>query len=149
MSILVVAEHDNETLASATYNAVAAASQLSGDIEILVAGSGTSGVAEAAAKIPGVAKVLNADSAEYANDIAENTAPLLVQLAPNYSHVLAPATTFGKNVMPRASALLDVQQISEITAIESDDTFVRPIYAGNAMATVQSTDSVKMITVRM
>ena len=149
MSILVVAEHDNETLASATYNAVAAASQLSGDIEILVAGSGTSGVAEAAAKIPGAAKVLHADSAEYANDIAENTAPLLVQLAPNYSHVLAPATTFGKNVMPRASALLDVQQISEITAIESDDTFVRPIYAGNAMATVQSTDSVKMITVRM
>jgi electron transfer flavoprotein alpha subunit len=149
MSILVVAEHDNESLASATFNAVAAATQLSGDIEILVAGSGTAGVADEAAKIPGVAKVLNADSAEYANDIAENIAPLLVQLAPNYSHVLAPATTFGKNVMPRASALLDVQQISEITDIESDDTFVRPIYAGNAMATVQSTDAIKMITVRM
>ena len=149
MTILVIAEHDNATLASATFNAVAAATQLSGDIEILVAGSGTSGVADEAAKIPGVAKVLNADSAEYANDIAENIAPLLVELAPKYSHVLAPATTFGKNVMPRAAALLDVQQISEITAIESDDTFVRPIYAGNAMATVQSTDNVKLITIRM
>lgn len=149
MSILVLAEHDNETLASATYNTVAAATQLSGDIEILVAGSGISGVVDAAAKIPGVTKVLNADSVEYANDVAENIAPLLVQLAPNYSHVLAAATTFGKNVMPRAAALLDVQQVSEITSIESDDTFVRPIYAGNAMATVQSTDSIKLITVRM
>lgn len=148
MSILVVAEHDNSTLASATFNTVAAASQLSGDIHVLVAGSGSSAVADAAAKIPGVAKILNADSAEYANDIAENIAPLLVQLAPNYSHVLAAATTFGKNVMPHAAALLDVQQISDISGIESDDTFVRPIYAGNAMATVQSSDSVKLITVR-
>jgi len=148
MSILVVAEHDNSSLASATFNTIAAATQLSGDIHVLVAGSGSSAVAEAAAKIPGVAKVLNADAQEYAHDIAENIAPLLVQLAPNYSHVLAAATTFGKNVMPHAAALLDVQQISEITSIESDDTFVRPIYAGNAMATVQSSDSVKLITVR-
>ncbi len=148
MSILVLAEHDNSTLASATFNTVAAASQLSGDIHVLVAGSGSSAVADAAAKIPGVAKVLNADSAEYANDIAENVAPLLVQLASNYSHILAAATTFGKNVMPHAAALLDVQQISDISGIESDDTFVRPIYAGNAMATVQSGDSVKLITVR-
>ena len=148
MSILVVAEHDNSSLASATFNTVAAASQLSGDIHVLVAGSGSSAVAEEATKIPGVAKVLNADSAEYANDIAENIAPLLVQLAPGYSHVLAAATTFGKNVMPHTAALLDVQQISDISGIESDDTFVRPIYAGNAMATVQSSDSVKLITVR-
>ncbi len=148
MSILVVAEHDNSTLASATYNAVAAASQLSGDIHILVAGSGTGTVAEAAAKVPGVVKVLNADAAEYAHDIAENIAPLLVQLAPGYSHVLAAATTFGKNIMPHAAALLDVQQISEISSIESDDTFVRPIYAGNAMATVQSSDSIKLVTIR-
>jgi len=148
MSILVIAEHDNSTLASATYNAVAAASQLSGDIHVLVAGSGTGDVAAAAAKVPGVAKVLNADSAEYAHDIAENVAPLLVQLAPNYSHVLAAATTFGKNVMPHAAALLDVQMVSDISGIESDDTFVRPIYAGNAMATVQSSDSVKLVTVR-
>lgn len=148
MSILVLAEHDNSALASATFNTVAAASQLSGDVHVLVAGSGSSAVADAAAKIPGVAKVLNADSIEYANDIAENVAPLLVQLAPNYSHVLAAATTFGKNVMPHAAALLDVQQVSDISGIESDDTFVRPIYAGNAMATVQSSDSVKLITVR-
>lgn len=148
MSILVLAEHDNSALASATFNTVAAASQLSGDVHVLVAGSGSSAVADAAAKIPGVAKVLNADSTEYANDIAENVAPLLVQLAPNYSHVLAAATTFGKNVMPHAAALLDVQQVSDISGIESDDTFVRPIYAGNAMATVQSSDSVKLITVR-
>ncbi len=148
MTILVVAEHDNSSLASATFNTVAAATQISGDIHVLVAGSDSSAVAEAAAKIPGVAKVLNADAQEYAHDIAENIAPLLVQLAPNYSHVLAAATTFGKNVMPHAAALLDVQQISEITSIESDDTFVRPIYAGNAMATVQSSDSVKLITVR-
>ncbi len=148
MTILVIAEHDNQSLASATFNTVAAASQLSGDIEILIAGSGTDAVAEAAAKIPGVSRVLNADSAEYANDIAENIAPLIVQLAPNYSHVLAAATTFGKNTMPRAAALLDVQQISEITEVKSDDTFVRPIYAGNAMATVQSTDSVKLVTIR-
>ncbi len=148
MSILVIAEHDNSTLASATYNAVAAAAQLSGDIHILVAGSGTGAVAEIAAKVPGVTKVLNADAAEYAHDIAENIAPLLVQVAPGYSHVLAAATTFGKNVMPRAAALLDVQQISEISDIESDDTFVRPIYAGNAMATVQSSDTIKLVTVR-
>jgi electron transfer flavoprotein alpha subunit len=148
MSILVIAEHDNSTLASATYNTVAAAAQLSGDIHILVVGSGTSAVAKAAAKVPGVTKVLNADAAEYTHEIAENIAPLLVQVAPGYSHVLAAATTFGKNVMPRAAALLDVQQISEISGIESEDTFVRPIYAGNAMATVRSSDNIKLVTVR-
>ncbi len=148
MSILIIAEHDNAALASATYNTVAAATQLSGDVEILVAGSGSDAVAQAAASIPGIAKVLHADAPEFAHDIAENVAPLLVQLAPNYSHILAAATTYGKNVMPRAAALLDVQAISDISGIESDDTFVRPIYAGNAMATVQSSDSVKLITVR-
>ena len=148
MSILVIAEHDNATLSSATFNAVAAASKLSGDVEVLVAGSGCGAVAEAAAKITGVSKVLSADSDEYANAVAENVAPLIVKLAPNYSHVLAAATTTGKNTMPRAAALLDVQQVSEITEIVSDDTFVRPIYAGNAMATVQSSDSIKLITVR-
>ena len=148
MSILVIAEHDNAALASATYNTVAAATKLSGDINILVAGSGSTAVAEAAAKIPGVAKVLHADSAEYANDIAENMAPLLVSLAASHSHILAPATTTGKNVIPRAAALLDVQAISDISDIVSDDTFIRPIYAGNAMATVQSSDNVILVTVR-
>ena len=148
MSTLILAEHDNNEIAAATYSVVAAAGSLSGDVDILVAGSGCGPAAEAAAKIPGVTKVLVADSAEYAHDIAENVAPLIVKLASGYSHVLAAASTYGKNVMPRAAALLDVQQVSDITAIESDDTFVRPIYAGNAMATVQSTDSVKLVTVR-
>ncbi len=149
MSILVIAEHDNAALSSATFNAIAAAGKLSGDIDVLVAGSGSSAVADAASKIPGVAKVLSADSAEYANAIAENVAPLIVKLAPNYTHILAAATTSGKNIMPRAAALLDVQQVSEITEVVSDDTFIRPIYAGNAMATVQSTDAIKLITIRM
>ncbi len=148
MSTLVIAEHDNAELASGTFSAVAAAGQISGDIDILVAGSGCGAVAEAATKIPGVAKVLVADAPEYEHDIAENVAPLLVKLAENYSHVVAAASTFGKNVMPRAAALLDVQQVSDIIGIESDDTFVRPIYAGNAIATVQSTDKVKFVTVR-
>jgi len=148
MSTLVVAEHNNAELASATFSAVAAANAISGDTDILVAGSGCAAVAEAAAKIPGVGKVLVADAPEYEHDIAENVAPLLVKLAANYSHVVAAASTFGKNVMPRAAALLDVQQISDIIGVESDDTFVRPIYAGNAIATVQSTDSVKLVTVR-
>ncbi|MEQ8666046.1 MAG: FAD-binding protein [Rhodospirillales bacterium] len=148
MSTLILAEHDNNEIAAATYSVVAAAGHLSGDIDVLVAGSGCGAAAEAAAKIPGVAKVLVADSAEYAHDIAENVAPLIVKLASGYSHVLAAASTYGKNVMPRAAALLDVQQVSDITEIESDDTFVRPIYAGNAMATVQSTDAIKLVTVR-
>ncbi|MFN3460219.1 MAG: electron transfer flavoprotein subunit alpha/FixB family protein [Oceanibaculum sp.] len=149
MSILVVAEHDNASLKPATLNTVAAAQQIGGgDIHVLVAGSGCDAAAQAAAKIAGVARVLVADGAEFANALAENLAPLVVKLAGGYSHVLAPATTSGKNVMPRVAALLDVQQISEIVAVESADTFVRPIYAGNALATVKSSDALKVITVR-
>jgi electron transfer flavoprotein alpha subunit len=152
MSILVIAEHDNAELKPASLNTLGAAVELSektgGEIHLLVAGSGCGAVAEAGAKVPCVAKVLVADSAEYEHRVAENMAPLIVQLASGYSHVLAAATTSGKNIMPRAAALLDVQQISDISAVESADTFVRPIYAGNALATVQSSDSVKLITVR-
>jgi electron transfer flavoprotein alpha subunit len=148
MSVLIVAEHDNAGLKPATLNTVTAAGQLGGDVVMLVAGSDCAGAAAAAAKVPGVAKVLVADAPEYGAMLAENLAPLIVKLAGDYSHVLAPATTFGKNVMPRAAALLDVQQISEITAIEDADTFVRPIYAGNAMATVKSGDAIKFVTVR-
>ena len=148
MSVLVIAEHDNAELKPATLNAVTAASEIDGDVHVLVAGSGAAGVAEAAAQVAGVAKALHADSPVYEHQLAEDLAPLIVKLAGGYSHVLAPATTFGKNVMPRAAALLDVQQISDISAVESPDTFVRPIYAGNAMATVKSSDSVKVITVR-
>ena len=148
MSVLVVAEHDNSDIAPATLNTVTAAAEIGGDITVLVAGSGSSAAADAAAKIAGVSKVLHADAAEYANGLAENVAPLVVALADGYSHVLAPATSFGKNVLPRAAALLDVQQISEISGIVDADTFVRPIYAGNAMATVKSSDAVKVITVR-
>lgn len=148
MSVLVVAEHDNSEIAPATLNTVTAAAEIGGDVTVLVAGSGSAAAADAAAKIAGVSKVLHADSAEYANGLAENVAPLVVALAAGYSHVLAPATSFGKNVLPRAAALLDVQQISEISGIVDADTFVRPIYAGNAMATVKSSDAVKVITVR-
>ncbi|WP_417427995.1 FAD-binding protein [Kiloniella sp.] len=148
MSILVIAEHDNASIKPATLNTVTAATQLGDDVHVLVAGSGCAAAGEAAAKIAGVSKVLVSDASEYAQDIAENIAPLIVNLASGYSHVLAPATTYGKNILPRASALLDVQQISEITAIEAADTFVRPIYAGNALATVQSSDAIKLITVR-
>ena len=148
MTSLVVAEHDNSELKGATLNTVAAAKEISGDVHMLVAGENCDGVAEAASKVDGVAKVLVAQGAEYANAIAENLAPLIVKLAGDYSHVLAPADTFGKNLMPRVAAMLDVQQISDITAVESDDTFERPIYAGNAIATVQSSDAVKVITVR-
>jgi electron transfer flavoprotein alpha subunit len=152
MSVLVLAEHDNRTLKPATLNAVTAASEIAkaagGDVHILVAGKGCRPVAEAAAQIAGAAKVLLADDAAYEHGIAENLAPLVVKLAANYSHVLAPATTSGKNLMPRVAALLDVMQISDISAVEGPDTFVRPIYAGNALATVQSKDKIKIITVR-
>ncbi|MEQ9361359.1 MAG: FAD-binding protein, partial [Rhodospirillales bacterium] len=131
----------------ATLNAVAAAKQL-GDVTVLVAGSGCRAVAEAAAKIDGVAKVLIADDAAYANEIAENAAPLIAKLAAGFDHILAAATTSGKNVMPRVAALLDVQQISDISAIEGPDTFIRPIYAGNALATVKTSDAKKVLTVR-
>ncbi|HWU00295.1 MAG TPA: FAD-binding protein [Terriglobales bacterium] len=148
MSILVIAEHDNAKLNAATLHAVTAAQKIGGDLHILVAGANAGAVADEAAKVGGVAKVLLADDAVYGNRLAENLAKLVVGLAGNYSHVLATATATGKNVLPRAAALLDVQQISEITGVESADTFVRPIYAGNALATVQSSDKVKVITVR-
>jgi electron transfer flavoprotein alpha subunit len=148
MAILVYAEHDNAELKPATLNAVTAAKAMGGDIELLVAGDGCDKVAEAASKVAGVAKVLLAKDAAYKDQLAENVAPLIAKLAPAYSHVVAPATTTGKNIMPRAAALLDTQQVSDIIEVQSADTFVRPIYAGNAMATVQSTDPIKVITVR-
>ncbi|WP_426198716.1 electron transfer flavoprotein subunit alpha/FixB family protein [Pseudomonas sp. DC3200b2] len=148
MAILVIAEHENGALAGATLNTVAAAQKIGGDIHVLVAGQGIDAVAQAAAKVAGVAKVLVADDAAYAHQLPENVAPLIVSLASGYSHVLAPATTNGKNFLPRVAALLDVDQISEIIAVESADTFKRPIYAGNAIATVQSSAAVKVITVR-
>ncbi len=148
MSVLVIADHDNAALNPATLNTVAAAQAIGGDIHVLVAGSGAQAVADEAAKVAGVSKVLLADDAAYGNGLAENIAPLIAAQAAGHGHVLAPATTFGKNVMPRAAALLDVAQISDITAVISADTFERPIYAGNAMATVQSSDSVKVVTVR-
>jgi electron transfer flavoprotein alpha subunit len=148
MSILILADHENGALHAGTYNAVAAGQALGGDIHVLVAGNDCAATAQAAAKIDGVAKVLTADAEIYGHGLAENVAPLVVQLAEGYSHILAPSATSGKNILPRVAALLDVQQISDITAVESADTFVRPIYAGNALATVQSSDKVKVITVR-
>lgn len=148
MSVLVVAEHDNAELKAATLNTIAAAQKVGGDIDLLVVGHECSGVSEAAAKVAGISKVLVADAPELAHDLAENVAPILVNIAKSYSHMFAPATTFGKNIMPRAAALLDVSQISDISDVVSGDTFVRPIYAGNAIATVQSSDELKLITVR-
>jgi electron transfer flavoprotein alpha subunit len=148
MTILVIAEHDNAALNAATLNVVAAAKEIGGDIEILVAGEACGAVAEAAAKIEGVSKVVVADSAAYKYQIAEAMGDLVAELGAGYSHILAAATTTGKDFMPRTAALLDVNMISDIVAVESADTFVRPIYAGNAIATVQSSDSIKVITVR-
>ena len=148
MSVLVVAAHDGKAVRANVANAVAAASQLGGDVHVLVAGSGAADAAKSAAAIQGVAKVLQAEDGAYANWVAEDIAPLVVKLAPNYTHVLAAADTVGKNVMPRVAALLDVAQISEAVSIVSPDTFVRPIYAGNAMATVQSSDKIKVMTIR-
>ena len=152
MAILVIAEHDNSTLKGATLNAVTAATQMGGDLHVLVAGAGCGAVAEEAAKVAGVSKVLVADAAAYEHQLAENMSRLVAQLAGEsgngYSHIVAPATTTGKNFLPRVSALLDVAQISEITAVESENTFQRPIYAGNAIATVESLDPIKVITVR-
>ncbi|MEI6723813.1 MAG: FAD-binding protein, partial [Betaproteobacteria bacterium] len=149
MSCLVIAEHDNASIKVATLNTVAAAAKIGGEVHVLVAGGGSAGAAAAAAKIPGVTKVLHADAPQLADFLAENVAAVVVGLAKGYSHVLAPATSNGKNVMPRVAALLDMQQISEIIAVESPDTFVRPIYAGNALATVRSSDAIKVITVRI
>ncbi len=148
MTILVIAEHDHGTLKKATLNTIAAAQKIGGEIHVLVAGANAGEAAKAAASAAGVAKVLHADGAPLGEFLAENVATLVVSLAKNYSHVLAPATSNGKDVMPRVAALLDVQQISDIVAVQSPDTFVRPIYAGNALATVQSKDAIKVITVR-
>ncbi|MBL4794677.1 MAG: FAD-binding protein [Pseudomonadales bacterium] len=148
MSVLVYAEHDNSSLKGATLNTITAAKEIGGDVVVLVAGSDCGAVAEAAAKVDGVSKVLVADNAVYANQLAENVGDLVVEVAKDFSHVLSAATTTGKNFMPRVAALLDVAQISEIIAVDSESTFKRPIYAGNAIATIESTDSVKVITVR-
>jgi len=148
MAILVIAEHDNAAVKGATLNTVAAAKAIGGDIHVLVAGSGCGAAAAAAAQIAGVSKVLVADNAAYAHQLAENVSLLVAELGKGYSHILAPATSNGKNTLPRVAALLDVAQISEISKVISADTFERPIYAGNAIATVQSSDSIKVITVR-
>lgn len=148
MSTLVIAEHDNSNLKPSTLNTVAAANAIGGPVHLLVVGSACQGVADACAVVEGVEKVLLADDAAYANQLAESTANLIKSVAGDYSHILAPATTFGKNVLPRLSALLDVQQISEITEVVSEDTFKRPIYAGSCIATVKSNDTTKVITVR-
>ncbi|MBK8320640.1 MAG: electron transfer flavoprotein subunit alpha/FixB family protein [Betaproteobacteria bacterium] len=148
MTILVIAEHDQQSLKAATLNTVTAAQKIAGDIHVLVAGSNCTAAAEQAATLQGVTLVKVADAAHYQSQTAENLTALVIAHAAGYSHILAPATTFGKNLCPRIAALLDVGQISEITAVESPDTFVRPIYAGNALATVQSADKIKVITVR-
>jgi electron transfer flavoprotein alpha subunit len=148
VSVLVIAEHDNASLRPATFNTVAAAAKIGGDVAVLVAGAGCEAAAQAAAAIPGVKKVLRADAPHYKDGLAENLAALVVALAPGFAHILAPATSFGKNVAPRIAALLDVAQISDVVEVKSADTFVRPIYAGNALATVQSADRIKVITVR-
>ena len=148
MSILVIAEHDNKSLKGATLNTVAAATELSGDVTMIVAGSDIDSVVTEAQSLDGVSKILKCDNEVYANAIAEDLTSLIITISEGYSHILAPSTTFGKNLMPRISAKLDSQQISDIISVESDDTFKRPIYAGSCIATVKSNDSVKVITVR-
>jgi electron transfer flavoprotein alpha subunit len=148
MTILVIAEHDSALIKAATLNTIAAAQNIGGDIHVLIAGSNAQAAADAAAKIAGVAKVLLADAPQLADGLAENIDGTVLQIAKSYSHILAPATAYGKNIAPRIAAHLDVAQISDITAVDSPDTFERPIYAGNAIATVQSSDAIKVITVR-
>jgi electron transfer flavoprotein alpha subunit len=148
MSVLVIAEHDNASLKAGTLSAVTAAQAIGQDVSVLVAGASCNAVAEAAAKINGVSKVLVADNAAYEHQLPEAIAPLIAELASRFTHILAPATTGGKNLLPRVAALLDVAQITDMIQVKSADTFVRPIYAGNALATVQSSDAVKVITVR-
>ena len=148
MAILVLAEHDNKSIRKATLNAIAAAQKIGGDIHVLVAGHQAGDAAKAASGIASIKKVLHADAPHLADFLAENVAALILDLAKNYSHLLAPSTSNGKNIMPRVAALLDVQQVSDISGVASPDTFVRPIYAGNALATVQSSDRIKVITVR-
>ena len=148
MAVLVLAEHDNKTVKKATLNAVAAAQKLGAEIHLLVAGHNAADAAKAGAQVAGIKKVLHADAPHLADFLAENVSSVLISIAKNYTHLLAPSTSNRKNVMPRVAALLDVQQISDIVAVESADTFVRPIYAGNALATVKSKDPIKVITVR-
>jgi electron transfer flavoprotein alpha subunit len=148
MTVLVVAAHDGKTVRANVANAVAAAGQMGSPVEVLVAGSNAAEAAKSAAAIQGVAKVLQAEDAAYANWVAEDIAPLVVKLAPNYSHVVMAADSVGKNIAPRVAAVLDVAQVSEAIQVVSPDTFVRPIYAGNAMATVQSSDKIKVVTIR-
>ncbi len=148
MSVLVIAEHDNATLKGATLNAVTAAKAIDADVHVLVAGAGADAAAASAAKVAGVAKVIHVDAAHYGHGLAEPLAVLIAELGKGYAAIVAPETTSGKNVMPRVAALLDVMQISGVTEVKSADTFVRPIYAGNAMATVQSSDPIKVVTVR-
>ncbi|MET3117411.1 electron transfer flavoprotein alpha subunit [Undibacterium sp. GrIS 1.8] len=148
MTTLVIAEHDNASLKGSTLNTITAAIQCGGDVHVLVAGFNAAAVAQAASQIAGVSKVLHADAVHFADGLAENIAEQALAIASAYSHILAPATAYGKNVLPRVAAKLDVSQISEITKVDSPDTFERPIYAGNAIATVQSTDAIKVITVR-
>jgi len=148
MTALVIAEHDNQSIKAATLNTVTAAAQCGGDVHVLVAGAGCGAAAQAAAQIAGVSKVLVADAPQFADGLAENVAEQALAVAGNYSHILAPATAYGKNILPRVAAKLDVAQLSDITKVDGPDTFERPIYAGNAIATVQSADKVKVITVR-
>jgi len=148
MTALVIAEHDNASLKGSTLNTITAAAQAGGDVHVLVAGSNAKAVADAAAQVAGVSKVLLSDGAQFADGLAENVAEQVLAIAKDYSHILAPATAYGKNILPRVAARLDVGQISEITKVDSPDTFERPIYAGNAIATVQSIDPIKVITVR-
>lgn len=148
MAALVIAEHDNASLKGSTLNTITAATQCGGEVHVLVAGHDCAAAAQAATQIAGITKVLVADAAHFANGLAENAAAQALLIANNYTHILAPATAFGKNILPRVAAKLDVGQISEITKVVSPDTFERPIYAGNAIATVQSTDAIKVITVR-
>src|SRR5690349_5896534 len=148
MTILVIAEHDNATVKGATLNTIAAAQKIGGDIHVLIAGHNAQAAADAAAKIAGVSKVLLADAPQLEAGLAENVEATVLEIAKDYSHIVAPATAYGKNIAPRVAAKLDVAQISEITAVVSPDAFERPIYAGNAIATVQSADPIKVVTVR-
>lgn len=148
MTALVIAEHDNQLIKGATLNTVTAAAQCGGDVHVLIAGANAQAAAEAAAKIAGVAKVLLADAPYFGEGLAENVAEQVLAIASDYSHILAPATAYGKNVLPRVAAKLDVAQLSDITKVDGPDTFERPIYAGNAIATVKSSDKIKVITVR-
>src|SRR5215510_10578869 len=148
MASLVIAEHDNKSIKAATLNTVTAAKACGGDVHVLVAGANAGEAAKAAAQIAGVAKVIHADGAQFEHGLAENVAAQVLALAGNYSHILFPATASGKNIAPRVAARLDVAQISDITKVDAADTFERPIYAGNAIATVQSSDAIKVITVR-